>query len=247
MFCPCVGHMLASMTGSDPRADRAAVELERPERERVASTGTVTLLLADVEGLHAAVAGQPEAMTAAVAALDRTLCDVVARYDGVRPSSRARATASSSRSHGPVTPSHAPWHCNGRRSLRSECGSVCTPVRCSCAMKALLGPTINRAARLRDLAHGGQTVLSARPTISSPTSCPTRCGCSRSRHVTPCATYLGPERVMQLCHPDLRNEFPPLRTGKKKRCNAFLPNSPASSAVAHRSATCTGWSPPSGC
>ncbi len=27
-----------------------------------------------------------------------------------------------------------------------------------------------------------------------------------------CAICRGPERVVQLCHPDIRNEFPPLRT-----------------------------------
>ena len=73
-----------------------------------------------------------------------------------------------------------------------------------------IGPTINRTARLRDLAHGGQTVLS---------------GASEeivADHLPPGAWLvpLGshqlrdlrrPERVIQLCHPDLPNQFPPLR------------------------------------
>ena len=48
-------------------------------------TGTVTLLLADVEGSTRLWQTQPEEMTAAIARLDRTVCDVIAAHDGVRP------------------------------------------------------------------------------------------------------------------------------------------------------------------
>ncbi|MDT5159826.1 MAG: hypothetical protein QOC90_136, partial [Mycobacterium sp.] len=48
-------------------------------------TGTVTLLLADVEGSTRLWETQPEAMKAAVARLDQTLCDAVAAHHGVRP------------------------------------------------------------------------------------------------------------------------------------------------------------------
>ena len=90
-----------------------------------------------------------------------------------------------------------------------------------------IGPTINRTARLRDLAHGGQTVLSG---IT---------GKSRRRPASEGAflTDLGsqplrdlprPERVMQLCHPDLQNEHPPLRTSKVGEANYFPVRSPVS-------------------
>ena len=48
-------------------------------------TGTVTLLLADVEGSTRLWETQPEEMTAAFAALDRTLAEVVGAHGGVRP------------------------------------------------------------------------------------------------------------------------------------------------------------------
>src|ERR1700694_1447098 len=48
-------------------------------------TGTVTLLLADVEGSTRLWETQPEVMTAAIARLNRVVCDVVAAHDGVRP------------------------------------------------------------------------------------------------------------------------------------------------------------------
>ncbi len=57
-------------------------------------TGTVTLLLADIEGSTRLWETQHSEMTAAVARLDHTLCDLVAAHNGVRPSTKAKATAS---------------------------------------------------------------------------------------------------------------------------------------------------------
>ena len=74
-----------------------------------------------------------------------------------------------------------------------------------------IGPTINRTARLRDLAHGGQTVLSGatEPLVVDqlpPDVTLTDLGTHPLRDLP------RPERVVQLCHPDLCNDFPPLRT-----------------------------------
>ena len=73
-----------------------------------------------------------------------------------------------------------------------------------------IGPAINRAARIRDLAHGGQTVLSGTTEDLVADVLPagawlTDLGRHELRGVP------RPERVVQLCHPDLANEFPPLR------------------------------------
>src|SRR6516165_8151433 len=48
-------------------------------------TGTVTLLLADVEGSTRLWDTQPDEMTAAIACLDQTVSDVIAAHGGVRP------------------------------------------------------------------------------------------------------------------------------------------------------------------
>ena len=48
-------------------------------------TGTVTLLLADVEGSTRLWQGQPDEMTAAVARLDASLPRIVRVHHGVRP------------------------------------------------------------------------------------------------------------------------------------------------------------------
>ena len=73
------------------------------------------------------------------------------------------------------------------------------------------GTTINKTARLRDLAHGGQTVISAATEEMVEDQLPddawlTDLGRHGLRDLAP------PVRVAQLCHPDLRNDFPPLRT-----------------------------------
>ena len=53
--------------------------------EELLPTGTVTLLLADVEGSTRLWETQPEQMTAALALLNRTVNEAVAAHDGVRP------------------------------------------------------------------------------------------------------------------------------------------------------------------
>ena len=124
-------------------------------------TGTVTLLLADVEGSTRLWETQPEEMTAAVARLDRTLSDIIAAHDGVRPVEQgegdsfvvAFARASDAVAcalelqRAPLAPIRLRIGVHtGEVQLRDEGNYI--------------GPTINRTARLRDLAHGGQTVLS---------------------------------------------------------------------------------------
>jgi class 3 adenylate cyclase len=74
-----------------------------------------------------------------------------------------------------------------------------------------MGPTINRAARLRELAHGGQTVLSGTTRDLVFGSLPEQVWLvDFGRHLL--RDLPRPERVAQLCHPDLHNDFPPLRT-----------------------------------
>ena len=152
MFRDCDARMLASMSETD---------VERRIHGRASATGTVTLLLADVEGSTRLWQTQPEAMTAAVARLDRTVTDLVAAHGGVRPVEQgegdsfvaAFARASDAVAcaldlqRAPLAPIRLRIGVHtGDVQLRDE-GNYAVP-------------TINRTARLRDLAHGGQTVLS---------------------------------------------------------------------------------------
>src|SRR6201999_2698294 len=124
-------------------------------------TGTVTLLLADVEGSTRLWQTQPEEMTAAIARLDHTVSKVIAAHHGVRPveqgegdsfvvaftrASDAVACALELQL-APLAPIRLRIGVHtGEVQLRDEGNYV--------------GLTMNRAARLRDLAHGGQIVLS---------------------------------------------------------------------------------------
>jgi DNA-binding CsgD family transcriptional regulator len=85
MFAPPVGRMLASMSEIDPRMDTPLVDWSDLGVNGLLPTGTVTLLLADVEGSTRLWEPQPEQMTAAFARLDQTLLDLLAAYGGVRP------------------------------------------------------------------------------------------------------------------------------------------------------------------
>ncbi|WP_232079353.1 helix-turn-helix transcriptional regulator [Mycobacterium conspicuum] len=198
------------MSEIDPRAlsesDWSDAGMSRP-----LPTGTVTLLLADVEGSTLLWQSRPEEMTAAIASLDRTLADLVSDHRGVRPVEQGegdsfviafdRATDAAACAlalqRAPLAPLRLRIGVHtGEVQLRDE--------------NNYIGPTINRAARLRELAHGGQTVLSGTTSDLIADALPdeawlTELGTHALRDLP------RPERVAQLCHPDLCNEFAPLR------------------------------------
>ncbi len=208
MFRGCGPLMLASMSETE-WSDLVVGEVmsELP-------TGTVTLLLADVEGSTRLWQTQPDEMTTAVARLDTALADLLAAHGGVRPVEQgegdsfvaafARASdavaCALNLQRAPLAPLRLRIGVHtGQVQLRDEGNYI--------------GPTINRTARLRDLAHGGQTVLSGSTEQLVADWLPddawlTDLGSHELRDLP------RPERVTQLCHPDLRNEFPPLRVAK---------------------------------
>jgi class 3 adenylate cyclase len=77
--------MLASMSEIDPRADTPLVDWSDLGVSGLLPTGTVTLVLADVEGSTRLWETQPAEMTAAITRFNQVVCDVVAAHDGVRP------------------------------------------------------------------------------------------------------------------------------------------------------------------
>ena len=206
--------MLVSMSGIDPRADAPLVDWSVLGVSGLLPTGTVTLLLADVEGSTRLWETQPEQMTDAMARLNRVVCEVIASCDGVRPVEQgegdsfvaAFARASDAVAcalelqRAPLAPIRLRIGIHtGEVQLRDE-GNYA-------------GPTINRTARLRDLAHGGQTVLSGTTEDLVVDRLPTGAWLT-DLGTHPLRDLPRPERVIQLCHPDLRNEFPPLRVAK---------------------------------
>jgi predicted ATPase/class 3 adenylate cyclase/DNA-binding CsgD family transcriptional regulator len=200
------------MSVIDPHTDTPLSDWSELGVSGLLPTGTVTLLLADVEGSTRLWETQPEEMTAAIARLNQVVSDLVAAHDGVRPVEQGEGdsfVAAFARAadavacalelqRAPLAPIRLRIGVHtGDVQLRDE-GNYA-------------GPTINRTARLRDLAHGGQTVLSGTTEDLVADVLPadawlTDLGRHELRGVP------RPERVVQLCHPDLANEFPPLRT-----------------------------------
>src|SRR6202046_5755890 len=153
--------MLASMSEIDPRADTPLVDWSELSVSGLLPTGTVTLLLADVEGSTRLWETQPEQMTVAMARMNQVVSDTIATHSGVRPVEQgegdsfvlAFARASDAVAcalelqRAPLAPIRLRigLH-NGEGQLRGEGNYI--------------RATVNKTARLRDLAHGGQTVLS---------------------------------------------------------------------------------------
>ena len=214
MFCGSSGRMLASMSEIDPRADVPLVDWSELGVSGLLPTGTVTLLLADVEGSTQLWETQPDEMTAALARLNSVVSAIIATHDGVRPVEQGEGdsfVAAFARASDAVA---AAWEMQ-RAPL--------APIRLRIGLHTgeiqlrdegnYAGPTINRTARLRDLGHGGQTLL------SGATEALVLDGLPSDAWLSDLGTHAlrdlpRPERVIQLCHPDMVNEFPPLRLSK---------------------------------
>src|SRR6204780_3939092 len=153
--------MLASMSDIDRRDETPLADWSVLGVSGLLPTGTVTLLLADVEGSTRLWETQPEQMSVAMARMNQVVTDTIATHDGVRPVEQgegdsfvaAFARASDAVAcalklqRAPLAPIRLRIGIHtGEIQLRDE-GNYA-------------GPTINRTARLRDLGHGGQTLMS---------------------------------------------------------------------------------------
>jgi class 3 adenylate cyclase len=72
------------MSEIDPRADTPLVDWSELGVSGLLPTGTVTLLLADVEGSTRLWETQPEEMTAAMARLNQVVSQTIAEHDTVQ-------------------------------------------------------------------------------------------------------------------------------------------------------------------
>ncbi|WP_231996400.1 helix-turn-helix transcriptional regulator [Mycobacterium scrofulaceum] len=199
------------MSEIDPRAEMPPLDWSHAAMNEPLPTGIVTLLLADVQGSTQLWDSQPSEMMAAIANLDQTLAELVIGHHGVRPVEQGEGdsfvVAFSRASHAvacalaiqraPLAPLRLRIGLHtGEVQLRDENNYV--------------GPAINRTARLRELAHGGQTVLSGTTSDLVADALPDDAWLSDlGSHAL--RDLPRRERVVQLCHRDLCNEFPPLR------------------------------------
>jgi predicted ATPase/class 3 adenylate cyclase/DNA-binding CsgD family transcriptional regulator len=182
-------------------------------------TGTVTFLLTDIEGSTGRWEADGAAMAEAVRRHYAILDETIARHGGRRPAEQGEGdsvVAVFSRAADAVAAavdvqrrfSDEPWPAGAALRLRIALHSGDAELRDA---DNYFGPGIIRAARLRAIAHGGQTVLSRTTHDLVVDRLPdgvtlVDLGPHRLRD-------LGrPEQVYQLRHPDLPAEFPPLRS-----------------------------------
>ena len=182
-------------------------------------TGTVTFLLTDIAGSTRAWEAEPEAMAEAVPRHYEILGNAVAGHGGVRPVEQGEGdsvVAAFERASDAVAAA-----LDAQRALIVEPWPTAEPVQVRMAVHTgeaqlrdegnYAGPAVIRAARLRALGHGGQTLVShtAADLVGDrlPEAVSLRdLGRHRLRDLGRA------EQVFQLCHPVLRNEFPPLRS-----------------------------------
>lgn len=181
-------------------------------------TGTVTFLLTDIEGSTRLWEQYPEAMRAALARHDALAEAIIAQHGGVLVKSRGEGDslfAVFDRATEAVAAA-----CDLQRAFVAEPWPAGIPLRVRMALHTgeldhregdYYGTAVNRCARLRAIAHGGQVILSRTTHALAMEALPEgvslrRLGTHRLQDL------LRPEYVFQLLHPDLPADFPPLRS-----------------------------------
>ena len=179
----------------------------------VLPSGTVTLLLGDVEGSTRAWEADAKTTAVAVDELNELVDELVGRCDGVRPVEQGEGdsfVAAFARARDGIA-----CALSLQRALVGGVLRVRMGLHTGDVVRRdegnYVGPAIIRAARLRNLAHGGQTVLSEATRELVIDALPEGVGL-RDLGVHRLKDLSRPERVFQLCHPDLPSEFPSLRS-----------------------------------
>lgn len=182
-------------------------------------TGIVTFILTDVEGSTRLWEAHPDAMRKAVSRHHEIVHQAIERARGVRPEDQGEGDSVV----GAFARATDAIACalDIQLALLKEPWPEAAPIRVRIGIHAgeielrdernYYGPTINRCARLRAIAHGGQTLVSRATEQLVRESLPTG---SHLRDLGPqrLKDLSEPEHVFQLCHPDLVDEFPPPRS-----------------------------------
>ncbi|MBV9328966.1 MAG: tetratricopeptide repeat protein [Chloroflexi bacterium] len=180
--------------------------------------GTVTFMLTDIVGSTRLWERHPDGMRRAAIRHDELIEASVATHRGVlvRPRGEGDSRfAVFTRASDAVAAA-----CDAQRGLLAEPWPMPEPLQVRIALHTgeaeprdgdYYGTTINRCARLRDAAHGGQILLSGITASLAHERLPERAtlrglGEHRLRDLPE------PAEILQLLHPDLPTEFPPLRS-----------------------------------
>src|SRR5579884_3807001 len=181
-----------------------------------APSGTITFLFTDIEGSTRLWEQYPEAMRAALARHDALLRQAIEAHNGhvfktVGDAFCAAFATAPDALHAALT---------AQCALHAEAWPPETHLRVRMALHTgateerdgdYFGPPLNRIARLLSTGYGGQVLLSLATTTLLRDSLPNQVslrdlGLHRLRDLEE------PEHVFQCLHPDLRAEFPPLKS-----------------------------------
>jgi predicted ATPase/class 3 adenylate cyclase len=180
--------------------------------------GTVTFLLTDVAGSTRLWEAHPQAMEQALACHHRIVSEAVAAHRGKLLKHKGEGDSTFSVFTRASDAAAAAVAC--QRALASESWPDGIELRVRIAIHTgeaelrdgdYFGPTVNRTARLRGTAHGGQIVMSQATADLIGDRLPD--GAALHDLGTHRLPDLGrPEVVYGLTHPDLPSTFPPLRS-----------------------------------
>jgi predicted ATPase/class 3 adenylate cyclase len=193
-------------------------------------TGTVTFLLTDIEGSTRLWERHPEAMRSALTRHDTLIEQLVAEHGGtvVRPRGEGDSRfVVFAQSRAAVAAA-----CAILVALYQESWALPEPLRVRVALHTgeadvrdgdYYGTAVNRCARLRALAYGGQVLLSGTTAALVRDQLPGVIAL-RSLGTHRLKDLAEPEPVYQLLHPELPHQFPPLQSAGARR--GILPAQP---------------------
>src|SRR5215217_6555951 len=181
--------------------------------------GTVTFLLTDIEGSTRLWETEPEAMAVALQRHDRLLAEVIGEHGGVVVISRGEGDSFFAVFPSAVSAVEAAGVCQLR--LGREAWPTGSALRVRMGLhtgEALVrggdrvdNSPINRCARVRAAAHGGQVLLTRATRDLVEGRLGSGLGLKRLREFR-LRDLAEPELIFQLTHADLPVDFPPLRT-----------------------------------
>ena len=173
-----------------------------------------TFLFTDIEGSTRLWEEQPELMRPALAAHDAFVREIVERHRGEVVKTTGDGVHAAFESAADALRATLALQSGIARAipaieLRIRCGLHAGPAEVRDG--DYFGGTVNRAARIMSAAHGGQVLLSAAVAERAGASLPAGAGL-RDLGAVRLRDLSDAERVFQLLHPDLRAEFPALRS-----------------------------------
>ena len=185
----------------------------------------LTFLLTDVQDSTRLWEESPEQMAVALARHDRIIREAIREHGGEHKPARGEGDSHFAVFLSPVQALECALRI--QRALAAEPWPDRTPISVRIGIHAgaverrggdYYGPTVNRAARLRAIAHGGQTVMSAVVADAAGDAADEDVTLrDRGRHRL--KDLEEPLHVFEVCHPDLDQDFPPLMSLDGRRHN----------------------------